>query len=71
MIFETLSLEYFLAGKTLPWNKVANPEPVVIHDYVTLMEGHDASGMNHLRYDLLMIKADASKAKSRYFNLKG
>lgn len=26
MIFETLSLEYFLAGKSLPWNKHANPD---------------------------------------------
>lgn len=24
MIFEQLSLEYFLAGKSLPWNKTAN-----------------------------------------------
>lgn len=55
-IFAQLSLEYFKAGKTLPWNKVANPERPVL-----LFEG-----------ELDMIRADVSKAKSRisqYFNL--
>jgi hypothetical protein len=30
-IFAQLSLEYFKDGKSLPWNKVANPEKIEVY----------------------------------------
>ena len=60
-IFAQLSLEYFKAGKNLPWNKVANP--------IILTEG-EIDGTRLLRRGLLYVaKSDVSKARRTYFNL--
>lgn len=81
MIFEQLSLEYYLAGKPLPWNKHANPDktPAILFegelDVVSLpITKSQGPVMPHMVLtpggSVFMIKADLSKAKSRYFDLK-
>lgn len=56
MIFEQLSLEFWLAGKALPWNKTSNP---VTRDYVIL--DSPVPGRPRTPYD----------RGPQYFNLKG
>lgn len=64
-IFAQLSLEYFKDGKSLPWNKVANPEIISINPAYRSMPHFLVSRDGRV----VGIKADLSKAKSQYFNL--
>lgn len=59
-IFAQLSLEYFKAGKTLPWNKVANP--------IKLQPIWHVAGEPLREGQIIGIAADTRKARS-YFRL--
>lgn len=82
MIFEQLSLEYYLADKPLPWNKHANPDktPAILTEgeldtlRISARSNRLGTPVPHMVLteggEVFMIKADLSKAKSRYFDLK-
>lgn len=71
MIFDQLSLEYFLAGKNLPWNKLATVLAEGEFDALRVHVVHNRPGvrMESDRYPIYMFGVEA--AKPQYFNLKG